>query len=472
MGHRHRAALGDLLLEQRDNGTGRAQHIAKPDGAEALPRAGLPGLAGHGLNNQLRPAFGRTHYIGRPYRLVGRNQDKGIHPGLERRAGDAQGAEDVVTATFQDIFLDDRDMFVSRRVIHRLDIVLGQQRGHHPAITHRAQQRHHRAGRHVTQFTLGLIKGEFALLQDHQLARIERRNLAAKLAADRAAGAGHQDIALRYGLTQQLEIGRHHVAAKQVADIHLADPIDQIAASADLRHLGQDAHQDRMLFQHLDNLTAPGAGYRGQRDDHLAHRIMLDQIGQLFCRVDAQTVHVLALKHLIIVQEPGREDVAAFPQRRRNLPARLARAIDQGMMTAITPLHRQPHQPAGHEAHPGDRHRAEHPIQQDHRTRQHRMGIQIGQRRHRRPQHHRHRHGHQDHPQHMLAEIADHRPIQAHLPEDWQRHQGRDHHQGPLLSSRRKRALQANGIGRPNGKKQQPDIQQAQEKLFSRALQT
>src|ERR1022692_1529625 len=70
MGYGHRPASRDLLLEDRNNATIRAQHVAEAHG-DVL---GAPVLQRQ--KQQFGDAFRGTHDVGRPHRLVGGDHDE------------------------------------------------------------------------------------------------------------------------------------------------------------------------------------------------------------------------------------------------------------------------------------------------------------------------------------------------------------------------------------------------------------
>ena len=65
MGHRHRTAFGNLLLEQGDDAAVTAQYITEP-----YCHIIGPGIAVHGLDQHLAETFGSSHDIRGVYRLV------------------------------------------------------------------------------------------------------------------------------------------------------------------------------------------------------------------------------------------------------------------------------------------------------------------------------------------------------------------------------------------------------------------
>ena len=95
----------------------------------------------------------------------------------------------------------------------------------------------------------------------------------------------------------------------------------------------------------------------------------VDHRWQLRRRIDAQTVHVLALQGHIIVDEARREKLPGLPQRRRQLPTGIASAVNEYLPAAKYPAHRQPQQPTGSKARAGDQHCGNQAVKQWYRPR-------------------------------------------------------------------------------------------------------
>ena len=124
--------------------------------------------SGKVLNNQLRPALGRPHDVGRAYSLVGGNEHEGFHPGVERGLRQSQGAHDVVAHTLDHIGLDQRHMLVGRRVVDGFHPLLAEDLLHQFGILHRPKASNDRTWRDATQHPLDLVQRVFAGFQQHQ----------------------------------------------------------------------------------------------------------------------------------------------------------------------------------------------------------------------------------------------------------------------------------------------------------------
>ncbi|MNE58237.1 hypothetical protein D3C80_1532550 [compost metagenome] len=131
MGYRQRAACLDLLAEQRDNRTGRAQHIAEANHGEAglvdtrhpcvVTEENRCQLQTERLQDQFSQSLGTSHDIGGAHGLVGRNEYEVTHPRLQGSLCGVQGADDIVQQPFGNIVLDHGYMLVGSRVINRVN---------------------------------------------------------------------------------------------------------------------------------------------------------------------------------------------------------------------------------------------------------------------------------------------------------------------------------------------------------------
>ena len=114
--HRHRSAMGDLFLKQRDHGAGGPQHVAEPNDAEA----------GRGACEFERLAikFGcplcRPHDARRIDGLVRRDEQEGLHLGAGGCIGHDGGPERIGLGSLDRIAFGDRDMLDSGGVENHL----------------------------------------------------------------------------------------------------------------------------------------------------------------------------------------------------------------------------------------------------------------------------------------------------------------------------------------------------------------
>ena len=78
-------------------------------------------LAGQGLQDQLGQTLAGPHGVGWPHGFIGRDQHECFNPCLNGRLCRIKSAEYVVTYPFNDVELNQRDMFVSSRMVDGLD---------------------------------------------------------------------------------------------------------------------------------------------------------------------------------------------------------------------------------------------------------------------------------------------------------------------------------------------------------------
>ena len=73
------------------------------------------------------------------------------------------------------------------------------------------------------KFLLDRVERELVELEQHQPPRLEARDLAAQLGADRAAGAGDHDGAVFDPALESAGVEHHRIAAQQVVEFDVAD---------------------------------------------------------------------------------------------------------------------------------------------------------------------------------------------------------------------------------------------------------
>ena len=114
MGNRDRPTFLYLFFEIWDNRTIRPQNISETSGHK-LSR--IPWLVLKCLHEQFSRSLGRSHHIGRIYRLVRRNHHKGIHFVFTCEKSQIFTSLDIYQNSLVWIFLHQRNMLISRSVI-------------------------------------------------------------------------------------------------------------------------------------------------------------------------------------------------------------------------------------------------------------------------------------------------------------------------------------------------------------------
>lgn len=86
-------------------------------------------------------------------------------------------------------------------------------------------------GQHGAQFLFDGVQGVFGAFEQHQPARLQRQDLPAQFAADRATGAGDHHRLAADPRPQQGVVGLNQVAAENVGDVDLAKFVDAPGAA-------------------------------------------------------------------------------------------------------------------------------------------------------------------------------------------------------------------------------------------------
>jgi hypothetical protein len=183
------------------------------------------------LQHELRKALGRAHHVRGIDRLVGRDQHEGFDVCFERRFPGMPRGKHVVVDALDHVLLDDRHVLVSGRVIHGLHRVRLHDLAHAVLVMRVAEERDDferqtLARRDETQLFLDVVERELRHFEQQQARRRQANDLATELGTDRTTGACHQHrLALDRRAEQRL-IGRHGVAAEQIADVDLVNLVD------------------------------------------------------------------------------------------------------------------------------------------------------------------------------------------------------------------------------------------------------
>ena len=364
-----RAALVDLAPEQRHDRARGAQHVAKAHHGVAGAVGAWPGvlLVVQCLQHHFGQALAGAHDVGGAHRLVGADQHE--LPDAVARGGTRahQGAPDVVVQAFERVVLDQRHVLVGGSVVDDVRPPGRQDGVQARGVLHRAEQGHdlHRRplgllGDGGGQFAVNFIERVLTLLQQQQHARLPLQDLAAKLAADGAAGArDHHRPGAQVACEQGL-VRLDRVAAQQVFDVQVVQVAGVHAAPHQVGHAGQGAHVHRMGAQQFDDLLAALHAGRGNGQQHRADAVFAHQLAQFGRGTHGQAVQPAALQGRAVVQIAHQPLVGHAHQAGGQLHARLAGAIDQhargidpGQQFAVQVAHPQPHgnpaQTQGHE---------------------------------------------------------------------------------------------------------------------------
>ncbi len=151
----------------------------------------------------------------------------------------------------------------------------------HPLLVLRVADRRDHLERRpaVAEFLLDRVERELGELEEHQARRVEARDLAAELGADRAAGAGDEDgPAADEGLEARF-VERHRVAAEQVVELDRAQRRDAHLARDDVAQRRHGHHRDAGRGAQLDRALPLAVRSLRHGDDRLLDAVALRRVG-------------------------------------------------------------------------------------------------------------------------------------------------------------------------------------------------
>ena len=285
MRERDRLAFFDLALKDLQHRPGASQHVPEAHGREA----GLARVREVG-DDDLGGALGGPHHAGGPHGFVRRDQDEGLGAVPFGRAREIVGSEKVVAHALVNVRLELMDVLVRGRVEDDLRTVLAEHPVEQALIAHVAQQRDDLgAGRFLAQLGLAVEQGGRVVLQEDDLRGLMADDLARQLAADRAAGARHQDDLARDRAGDARRVERDDAAVEQVGGLHLAgvgarlriQHLVEVRRDADdgtlldaLERVGHRVHDAAAAVPHGDDdlLDRHAPKERRQRRDPSDHR--------------------------------------------------------------------------------------------------------------------------------------------------------------------------------------------------------
>ena len=351
MRQRDRAAMGNLLAEQRHHRAGGTEHVAKAHhgkagavadrrGCAVTPHGLIEGgkgqfrAAGQRLQAEFSQALAGAHDVGRAHGLVGGNQHEVRHTMFQRGARHRQGTKHVVGQALHRVVLHHGHMLVGGGVVDRVRLPGLHDLAHVLQLAHIAQQRHQlrrgqQRGRLGLQFLVDVVEGEFAVFEQQQALWPLAQDLAAQLAADAAAGAGDQHHLVGDIAADQIRMRRYRIAPEQVFHIQLLELLQAGAAAGQRRHAGHAAHMHRQALQALDDAVALGAVQAGNRQQHIGDCAVAHHFGQAVGGPDFHAVDAVAGLGRIVVNKADHGVLARIAQRRRGLDAGFTCAVNQ-----------------------------------------------------------------------------------------------------------------------------------------------
>ena len=284
-------------------------------------------------------AFVCAENVLRANRLVGGDEDEALHPVLGGQLGEDPGAEDVVPHGFERVRLHQRDVLVGGGVEDDRRLVALEEAADLAGILDVGERRHR--GRVVAlalKLALDGDEGVLGVVDEDDLPRAERGDLAAEFRADRTAGSRDE-----HGRAGDVRGDRGHVeldglAPEDVLDLHLAELAGEVEVAGDeLVHARHGLHgHARVAARVHDPLTdLARAGRDG--DDDLVRPVVVQEPREVQGRAqhpDTVEAHVLLVG--LVVDEPDRRvaELRALEHLADDHLAGIARADDQRRLAA------------------------------------------------------------------------------------------------------------------------------------------
>ena len=191
----------------------------------------------------------------------------------------------------------------------------------------------------LEQVVLGVV-------DEHEPARADARDLAAQLAADRAAGAGHEhDLVGEVG-ADALELHPHRLAAEHVLDLQLAQLAHDLtpppcAVLQQLEDGRERADRDPARAAGGDDAAAQRAGRGRDRDDHLVGLDRVEHAREVVVGGRAEHLEVVLVLHAalarVVVDEAdgAQAEVGVAHELAHDEAAAVAAADDQHVARAL-----------------------------------------------------------------------------------------------------------------------------------------
>lgn len=218
------AALGQLLLEEGDDGAGGAEDVAEADGHEPRPGGGVrcpTRLQIESLHIELGEALGGAHDVGGVDGLVGGDLDEGLGTGGTGGVGDVFRADRVGQHALAGVELDHGHMLQGRGVEDDLWPHLCEDLGDAAAAADVAEEGLAlEVGEARADFVVDLVEVVLGVVEEGELGRIAVGDLADELRADAAAGTGDEDTAADDQAVDGLLVEHGLWAAEQVLEGH------------------------------------------------------------------------------------------------------------------------------------------------------------------------------------------------------------------------------------------------------------
>ncbi len=307
--HRDRTAVGDLLEERRDHRAARAEHVAKADGDEVAV------LCDRGIGDDLLcDTLGDTHDRRRTDRLVGRDIDEVPGVGVERSVDDIARAEHVVGNGLDDVFFHQGHVLVRGRMENCMRPMPADDGVDAARVTDVRDDRDQRElGETLPQLSIDFEDLVLAVVHGNERARIERGDLPAQLATDRAAGACDQHGVARSKFAHGREVRNDWITPQQVLNFDAAQRAHVHAAGDEVVEAWDRARLNPRVAGGLYHAAHDTSAGLRHRNDDLIHAEAADQRRQVRERPEHwNSAEQLTLFVRVVIDEPDDVNLQAL----------------------------------------------------------------------------------------------------------------------------------------------------------------
>jgi hypothetical protein len=302
VGHRDGTSRRDLPEEGRDDAAAAAQHVPEPH--RAVPAAGRVGTQ----DQLLAEPLGCTHHGLRAHGLVGRDEHQALELHGVRGVEERERPQHVGPVGLRCVRLQDRYVLVRRRVEDDLRAALPEDALEAVPVPDVGE--HGRRSRR--QLRARVVQVRLVVVQQVEPARVEHRDLAGDLGADRAASAGDQHDAVLEQPADRGQVGDDRLASQQVVDPELAQVVDRHLVVHPLAQGRQYAQRDSGSLGEVGHPSHQRRRCGAQREDDLVDEQLADDALQVLGdSYDGYAVAGPGLLADVVVEQRDRDEIVA-----------------------------------------------------------------------------------------------------------------------------------------------------------------
>ena len=225
-------------------------------------------------------------------------------------------------------------MLVGCCVIHRGGFVQLADFFQAPEIAYAGEQRNNLdrafvSGAQTCQLAVNAVKTKLTVINQHQLTRVFKNDLAAQLAANTAARTRHQHYIARQVARQQRSIRRHRRAAQQIFYIQFLKVLERHAPRRQIKHTRQRAHMHRKAAKAGDDFIALCAAQRRHSQQNVSYAKAFNGAGHVAWRHDVDAIDAAPNLGCVVINKTQQNKPMTHTQCGGGLHARLASAVNK-----------------------------------------------------------------------------------------------------------------------------------------------